>query len=1775
MAGNTGRSMGHTMSTALGTALGIGVSKAASTASKMLSDAFSSGFNRLVTLEKAEIQFKNMGLSAQQTKQQIQDLNQIVSGTSTSLSDAAGAAAMLAGAGVKAGEDLNQAVKALTNISAASGASAQDIGLVMMQIKASGKLMGSEALQLAQRGIPIYDMIGKSIGKTAAEVRKMGEDGKISFEQVVEAVNKGTGQLAKEMGETLPAKMANFRTALGRLTAAGIEPWFNDSKVGVTALTDAVDKATPKIKQLSEAMHSKVFDEWVPKLKEAWAAFQETGVLDQTRDALIGLFEAAKNVGVAMGPIIQSFAQASAVVGVGTWQIFVSLMNSAATIMQGLAPVLDGIGNLMKEHQGLVTAMVAAWVGFKTVPALIGAVGAALAPLAARFAATTTAMRGFSGQMAVQQRLAQMNGVQIGRMGAAVATLGTHVPVVGRMQQAFINTSTSVSHFGRTAGMAAAAGTGLKAAGSAIAGVFGGPVGLALAGTAGAVFAITSEMGEASNQARNFEKATKDLTTAQKALRSALIDSGGDMTAEVWQRATEMIDAYQAKLKATVDQHQTLYEGTMTAIGEGFKSAFSGDGYFKGVKEAADQSLELNIAAQNAAAAQRAIDKLGLSSEDLAKKVGGSKREYGALRRELFAMGQDGREAVKGIDEMRRGIEQSRGIASNITPGISELSDAIDIMGEKGSSASSKLDALKAAMDALNPARNKTEAIAQYGEALRRISEINVDPSAFNADGSLNAMTEAGANLSRTLADLAMKAGQVASTGGDMNLVAEQNEQAFARLAAATGRPIEEIRALYNELGGKTVDMTVKLSGASDTVQSLAKVKTAFDAQPNEKSIELNVDDLGGNATAKLEALGMKVETLPDGKTVRVTAESDEAKRKLEVLVATVTQLPPNKPISVDAPGGENVLTLLQAMGIEVRANNNKEIEVTSPLAPAVIEQLKAMGIEVQTNNDKTILVRANDTDYQNKKIDWTKPEWKDIYVRASAAGTSITDPRLGVAAGPPVGADGFIRAYAAGGIRDLERYANGGRLTDAKILPPRGNGALFTTPAGPAIAAENETQGEAFIPFAKGKRPRSLSILATVARLFGFELIPSGELSGSVSGLFGSIAAGITKQATKRVDGIAKFADGGIRVTAEELRRLAEGHYGAGSLRGAPYVFGGTAWGDCSGAMSAFARFAAGLDPWGGRFSTATEGDYIQKLGGKLGRGPAGTLRFGWYNGGPGGGHTAGTLPDGTNVEMGGANGGGMIGGNVGADDPQFTDHAYMEVAGGSGGGNYSSDSDDSLGNGSDLPDSGLSGYSFDPITRRNAGGSGDTSISGRLGGVVGAFVTGQIADFFDVLGMNDNPAWLQALVEYEQMHREDARENYEAEKKKLDADYKEAEAQRQADFEDAKERIEADYQSKIISPAERDRRLLELRRQYDADTIEGRHRYERAVVDKARQYGQVDDESIESLNLKQKYESDRLKADERLEQDLFDRESQYNRDKMSLDNLKASGTIDEETYRNRLNELRSKYDADVQGLKARNRESQQEMKRNYDTAQARFSPSNRYLPQTEQYSRFRPTDPGTIKPRQEEDLGTGKTRSTEPNSVKAAVQQAMSDRGWNEGSQWDAVDFIVTKESNWNPTATNPESGAFGLFQFLGDTLRQYLPDKNPDPGVQGQAGKRYIGDRYGDPLAARAWWEEHNWYDQGGIANGIGVLKKNTLRPERVLSPDQTEAFEKAMQNGFGGGEAKEIIGRLDQLITVMAKRGGGVTINNPTYKSESEAVKRQKEYASWQMMRMGGR
>ncbi|TCN51781.1 phage-related minor tail protein [Rhodococcus sp. SMB37] len=67
----------------------------------------------------------------------------------------------------------------------------------------------------------------------------------------------------------------------------------------------------------------------------------------------------------------------------------------------------------------------------------------------------------------------------------------------------------------------------------------------------------------------------------------------------------------------------------------------------------------------------------------------------------------------------------------------------------------------------------------------------------------------------------------------------------------------------------------------------------------------------------------------------------------------------------------------------------------------------------------------------------------------------------------------------------------------------------------------------------------------------------------------------------------------------------------------------------------------------------------------------------------------------------------------------------------------------------------------------------------------------------------------------------------------------------------------------------------------------------------------------------------------------------------------------------------------------------------------------------------------------------------------------------------------------------------------------------------------------------------------FDEGGVANGIGIMPKNTIAPERVLSPRQTASFDRLVDlldaRGIGGGGNKSVhVGSVNVHGTQAAEK-----------------------------------
>lgn len=93
--------------------------------------------------------------------------------------------------------------------------------------------------------------------------------------------------------------------------------------------------------------------------------------------------------------------------------------------------------------------------------------------------------------------------------------------------------------------------------------------------------------------------------------------------------------------------------------------------------------------------------------------------------------------------------------------------------------------------------------------------------------------------------------------------------------------------------------------------------------------------------------------------------------------------------------------------------------------------------------------------------------------------------------------------------------------------------------------------------------------------------------------------------------------------------------------------------------------------------------------------------------------------------------------------------------------------------------------------------------------------------------------------------------------------------------------------------------------------------------------------------------------------------------------------------------------------------------------------------------------------------------------------AQAQVAARGWND-NEFRCLVALWQKESNWNPYAENPSSGAYGIPQSLpGNKMASAGADWQTNPATQIQWGLGYIAGRYGTPCGAWGHSQAHNWY------------------------------------------------------------------------------------------------
>ncbi|MEV4741569.1 phage tail tape measure protein [Streptomyces sp. NPDC049555] len=1029
-----------------------------------------------------------------------------------SLEDTAASVAMLARAGIlgsKAGTTMRGMLTNLAKPTDQMRQGLRDMGIEAWD--AQGNFRGLrtviDGFEKAQHRMSQQDFLGslaKVVGKPAlAGAAAMAHQGASAFDQMRAAVARtgAAGEIAASQTKGLAGAYAQLRTqakntgqTLYTAAAPGLE------KLTRWA-TSALGAATPRLASAityGQNLVRLVGPRTSSAIARGWAEVKETfsglgGSAKQTAfnalanglsvllNAGRAAMEVLRNLGAALSPIGHALSEVANGAGAGSSALggLALALNLALSGLGAVSAVLRPVGQTIA---GIVQ-------GFAALPGPVQAAVASLM-LATRInpmllnlgrnvsGPVTSAFRGFGDQMRVQAQLAAASGQSIGRIGQALAVMETRIPVVGQMTAAFRSASSPIN------GVARAMGAGLGGAARGLMGALGGPWGAALAAAGVGLSLFADHQRKAAQAAAEHQARISNLTQALRESNGAVTDSvraaavqqlmdakvfdGKKRLVDVMGKAgvtvRQLTDAYlsqdgglenlQKQLRATAKEQQTTHTGATGMV-----------------KDYTEQGL----------AAARAADALGSVKGEMSKALQDSKNM-------ADAMGGAGKGAQSAVGPFGQFTDAMRRLSDTTADADSRaraLHDALNVLAGGSvnfSAAQARMN--KTISDAKDSIKSGVDQADGFGTSL------------LNVDGSLSTVTRNGQRLfdvmqglSTSSAEASLAAYQYAQTQGKTvpeSLQAAQDQMAKAREAAIAtaegyGLQADQAAKLADAAGlvPSQVSILLQTAGMEPTMAQLVAVQQQLRAFPSQKTI--TISSLDNEARAKLESLGFKIKDIPETRQVQVTAPTDGARASLDALIGKIASTPGSKNVAVSA-GTQGAISSLEELKGKLQQTHGKEVTITAPTQEAR-DQVEQLGFKITDIHGKevTVSVPTGNATSQVSQIQGAINGLQDKTVTISIFKTEYLNSVRENTYGPYADGYRYGKAEANGGV--LEFYAGGGIRSEDHVAQIAKGGTW-------RVWAEPETHGEAYIPLAASKRPRSKAILGEVARRFGGEVV-------------------------------------------------------------------------------------------------------------------------------------------------------------------------------------------------------------------------------------------------------------------------------------------------------------------------------------------------------------------------------------------------------------------------------------------------------------------------------------------------------------------------------------------------------------------------------------------------------------------------------------------------------------------------------------------------------------
>lgn len=257
-----------------------------------------------------------------------------------------------------AAKDVIPTLEAVGNAVAGLGGNGEMIDRVTLalgQMAAKGKVSAEELMQLAEAGIPAYQILQEKLGLTADQVANIGNEGiaaNVAIKALVEGMNERFGGMMAAQATSFTGLLSTIKDNLTIMLADMSSGLFAGMKDGLMALKNTTDALFSSFK---EGGFQQVFRDFVPPDLQARIGQVVNAVaplvvtLRQLFQSLIPVF---RDVG---GVLVAAFATVTSVVA--------PALNVAAAAVRNLAQSWSSISHV-------VYASVAAFLAFRSVLAI-------------------------------------------------------------------------------------------------------------------------------------------------------------------------------------------------------------------------------------------------------------------------------------------------------------------------------------------------------------------------------------------------------------------------------------------------------------------------------------------------------------------------------------------------------------------------------------------------------------------------------------------------------------------------------------------------------------------------------------------------------------------------------------------------------------------------------------------------------------------------------------------------------------------------------------------------------------------------------------------------------------------------------------------------------------------------------------------------------------------------------------------------------------------------------------------------------------------------------------------------------------------------------------------------------------------------------------------------------------------------------------------------------------------------------------------------------------